>query len=179
MNKKEIMKYQNALDGLEFELLNKIMSNDKIIIRYIETLQELIDKLKLEKGVLKMKFKNLKTFNKTIEWLEQNETVNAMKRIIEKGNFDSTDEDYFTHLVHVLLENARNKAVRAGVHRYFYKYFAHQSYDILNRHRWLYLDYYQNQEPESETFYYGYEITFRLKTIKDERIVEYWEKIIN
>jgi len=126
-----------------------------------------------------MKFKNLKTFEKTIKWLEQNEMINELKKVIESGNFDGIDEDYFTHLVHVLLENARNKAVRAAVHRYFYKYFAHQSYDIMNKYYWLYLDYYKNQEPESETFYYGYEITSRLKTIKDERIVEYWEKIIN
>ena len=46
MDIEEIKKYQNALDGLEFELLGKIMSNDNKIIRYIETLQELIDKLK-------------------------------------------------------------------------------------------------------------------------------------
>lgn len=46
MNKEEIRKYQNALDSLEFELLGKIMNNDNKIIRCIETLQKLIDKLK-------------------------------------------------------------------------------------------------------------------------------------
>lgn len=125
-----------------------------------------------------MKFKNLKTFDKTIKWLEQNEMVNAMKRIIEKGNFEVIDEDYFTHLVHILLETARNKSVRAAVHRYFYKYFPHQSYDLLNKQRWLYLDYYQDQPKENKTFY-GKELTFRLKTIKDDNIIKYWYNIIN
>lgn len=68
MNKKEIMKYQNALDGLEFELLGKIMSNDNEIIRFIETLQELIDKLREEEKKYELKENKIKRLLKGIDY---------------------------------------------------------------------------------------------------------------
>lgn len=124
------------------------------------------------------KFKNLKSFAKTSKWLEQNEEINELKKVIESKDYDGMDEDYFTHLVHFLLGNARNKAVRAAVHRYFYKYLPHQQNDILNNQRWLYLDYYQDQSKESEIFY-GKELTFRLKTVLDDNTIEFWDNILN
>lgn len=56
------------------------------------------------------KWRNIKTFQEALEYLERNIPIETFKK--QKGKV-------MTHSVHVLLHTARNSAVRRAVHEYF------------------------------------------------------------